>query len=201
MNISLALLSELINPKLLFHFHFRNYKVNLGLVICLWAILFGSCTEVEYQATFLKLVRFTFPLPCLVPLPRHPLGSYSALLVFWLTNSWLDVKADENFVWPELLRFEKSHFWESAFLQHSSDWINKTWNITHNKWRGTFISESQMIHDPTHMNKLRDQWDRIFEMRSAKLKMLILFIPLEIRLVINIYHSNHFFFFYFLGGG
>lgn len=55
-----------------------------------------------------------------------------------------------------------------------------------------------MIHDPSHMNKLRDQWDRIFEIRSAKLKILRLFIPLEIRLVIYIYHSNHFFL--FLGG-
>lgn len=195
MNKPLALLSELINPKLLFHFHFRYSKINLGLVICLWVILFGSWTEVEYQATFLKLGRFTFLLPCLVPLPRHPLSSYSAILVFWLTNSWLDVKADENFVWPEVLHFEKSHYWESAFLQHTNDWINKTWNTTHNKWRGTFISESPMIHDPSHMNKLRDQWDRIFEIRSAKLKILRLFIPLEIRLVIYIYHSNHFFLF------
>lgn len=151
------------------------------------------------SGNILKLGRFTFLLPCLVPLPRHPLSSYSAILVFWLTNSWLDVKADENFVWPEVLHFEKSHYWESAFLQHTNDWINKTWNTTHNKWRGTFISESPMIHDPSHMNKLRDQWDRIFEIRSAKLKYLDYSSPLKLDwwyiFTIQII------FFFFWGGG
>lgn len=62
---------------------------------------------------------------------------------------------------------------------------------------GTFISESQIVHDLTHMNILREQWDTIFEIRSAKLKkLLILIIPLEIRVMIYISTFKSVFFFF-----
>lgn len=48
---------------------------------------------------------------------------------------------------------------------------------------------------------LKEQWDRIFEIMSAKLKkLLILNIPLEIRLMIYMYHSSIFLFLW-VGGG
>lgn len=44
-----------------------------------------------------------------------------------------------------------------------------------------FIFESQIVQDSIDMNILREQWNRTFEIMSAKLKkLLILIIPLKL---------------------
>lgn len=131
--------------------HFRCYRLNLGLVVCLWGDnFFGTWIEVEYQATVLKMVRFTFPLSCLVLfLTFRKAASYPALLVFWPKNPCLNIKADEKFVGIFVLwRRSHSHYWESAFFQLTKDWINKDLKYCSQKGciylylLGIFISEA-----------------------------------------------------------